>query len=148
MKHIATSVGLAWLLLGNVAPATANVDARPAQQSERGKRIFHGFDAVPGTIQRNGTVLPAHASKCINCHSALPPPAASTGTSQYLSAATMSRTISRRGGPASLYDLSTFCNAVRSGIDPAGVVLESKMPRYAMSDAQCADLWMFLSNIK
>lgn len=147
MKSTTLAACLA-LLLGHQVFAVAASPAPPPPAPERGKRIFHGLDVLQATVQKNGTALPAHASKCINCHSAQTPGGAWPGTSQYLSATTMSRRISRRGGPAYAYDRPTFCHTVRTGVDPAGIVLESKMPRYEMSDAQCADLWFFLSSIR
>ena len=137
---------LALLLIGHAGAAADR--AGPARDAERGKRIFHGHDAVQGTVQQNGTALPALASKCINCHSVHVPSGAWAGTPQYLTASTMSRKVSRRGGPAYFYDQPTFCHTVRTGVDPAGIVLESKMPRYKISDTQCADLWIFLSSIR
>lgn len=126
-----------------LAPATAQVQA-----AERGKRIFHGLDTVPATVQQHGTTLPAHASKCINCHSADTPAGEWTGNPQYLSATTLSLKFARRGGPAYRYDRPTFCNTIRTGVDPAAIVLESKMPRYRMSETQCADLWLYLTGVR
>lgn len=148
MHRLAAAVCLAFPLIDEGATAQATSAAESAQQNEHGKRIFYGLDAVSATVQQNGTTLPTNASKCINCHSAQTPPGAWTGSSQYLSATTMTRMVSRRGGPASVYDQDKFCNAVRNGVDPAGVVLESKMPRYEMSDTQCADMWLFISGIR
>lgn len=147
MNRIAVAVCLA-LLLVHQAGAAAASGAGPARDPERGKRIFHGLDAVQGAVQQQGTALPVHASKCINCHSAHTPTGAWAGNSQYLSATTLSLKVSRRGGPAYVYDQPAFCRTVRSGVDPAGIVLEAKMPRYQLSDAQCADLWFFLASIR
>lgn len=142
MKPLAMAACAALLVAGHALAATA------APAPERGKRIFHGLDTVRATVQQHGTALPAHASRCINCHSADTPSGAWPDNAQYLSANTLSRKVSRRGGPAYGYDQPTFCNTIRSGVDPTGIVLESKMPRYRMSDTQCADLWSYLSGIR
>jgi hypothetical protein len=147
VSHIAVAACLALLVAANNSAAAADRSG-PARGPERGKRIFHGLDAVQGKVQDNGTALPAQASKCINCHSAQAPGGALAGSAQYLSATTLSRKMSRRGGPAYFYDQPNFCNTVRTGVDPAGIVLEAKMPRYQISDTQCADLWLFLSRIR
>ena len=144
---VAVAACVAMLLAGQALAAPA-ASAASVPAPERGKRIFHGLDAVPATVQQHGTLLPAHVSRCINCHSAYTPSGAWPGNAQYLSATTLSSKISRRGGPAYRYDQPTFCATIRTGVDPAAIMLEAKMPRYRMSDAQCADLWFYLSGIR
>jgi hypothetical protein len=50
----------------------------------------------------------------------------------------------RRGGPPSAFDRDTFCRLLRTGVDPAWVVVDVSMPRYALSDEQCHALWTHL----
>jgi hypothetical protein len=52
---------------------------------------------------------------------------------------------SRRGGPPSQYTQSSFCNSLRTGVDPAGVALSPVMPRYQIDGRACAQLWIFLT---
>jgi hypothetical protein len=52
--------------------------------------------------------------------------------------------MARRGGPASRYDALSFCKVIREGLDPANVVINSAMPRYQVSDAQCTSLWSYV----
>ena len=47
----------------------------------------------------------------------------------------------RRGGPPSRYDPASFCQLLRTGIDPASVMVDKAMPRYTLTDQQCALLW-------
>lgn len=87
--------------------------------------------------------LPAAATRCVNCH------ATGATAGQSLTAAfgpsldsdTLSRAISRRGGPPSRYDAVSLCRLLREGIDPAWVMVDASMPRYEVSDAQCQALW-------
>ncbi len=62
-------------------------------------------------------------------------------TAQYLSVPR-----SRRGGPPSAYDATRLCLLLRTGRDAADVLVPTTMPRYAVTDAQCADLWAFLGS--
>lgn len=43
------------------------------------------------------------------------------------------------------YDASSFCTAVRKGIDGSGRILEPGMPRYDITDAQCQLLWNYVT---
>ena len=52
----------------------------------------------------------------------------------------------RRGGPASAYARESFCQSLQTGIDPAGVMFASSMPRYELTAGQCAALWDFVSS--
>jgi hypothetical protein len=51
----------------------------------------------------------------------------------------------RRGGPPSSYDLPTFCAVLRTGIDPAHVVIRRVMPRYDIASADCTAIWTYLT---
>jgi len=51
----------------------------------------------------------------------------------------------RRGGPPSRFDDSSLCRLLRTGVDPAHVVIQRSMPRYELSDADCRALWAHLS---
>lgn len=85
--------------------------------------------------------LPAWTTRCVNCH---------VGTSKAAAFApplthdALLGAARRRGGPISAYDSPTFCRAVTDGVDPAGIVLRAPMPRYRMTDAECAALWRYV----
>jgi hypothetical protein len=57
----------------------------------------------------------------------------------------LTRLLARRGGPPSRFDAAAFCRLLRTGEDPAGVLLPKAMPRYELDDAQCGQLWRFLA---
>ena len=113
-----------------------------------------------GTISGHQSALPALASRCVNCHSAgsvapntvaasAAPAAASAATNSSfaprLTRQRLTEPIARRGGPPSRYDEASFCRLLRTGIDPAYVLIPRNMPRYELPDADCHALWMHLS---
>ena len=53
--------------------------------------------------------------------------------------------VARRGGPPSRFDERSFCRLLRTGEDPAGVILPRAMPRYEIDDADCLRLWRYLT---
>ena len=63
-----------------------------------------------------------------------------------LTAGALKTAQARRGGPPSNYTQASFCVSVRTGVDPAGVVLSPVMPRYQIDSRACAQLWGFLTD--
>ena len=154
---------LAWAL--SPAPAHANEAVRT------GRALFLGEQALPARHATQSQPLPTSASRCINCHSApgLRPAAAAAAAAATATATATATAIAaagsqgasfgpalnsaallqlqaRRGGPPSRYDAPALCRALREGIDPAGVMLPTAMPRYVLDDAQCRTLWTFLTS--
>lgn len=113
----------------------------PAPDSARGQRIFRGDEPLTARIAGQDFALPASASRCINCHGGT----AARRIAPLLTAASLTDATSRRGGPPSRYEPGSFCRLLRSGVDPAYVIVPRAMPRYELSDADCADLWSFLA---
>lgn len=122
------------------------IGAAACQAEDRGRQLFEGTIALPGTITGQSKPLQPRAARCVNCHAvddSARGVAASFGpplTANWLTAA-----VSRRRGPPSRYDATSFCTLLRTGIDPAFIVAAQTMPRYAVSDADCADLWRHLA---
>ncbi len=56
----------------------------------------------------------------------------------------MIASLGRRGGPPSLFSQASFCRMLRTGVDPAYIVITRRMPRYTLSDEQCLGLWHYL----
>ncbi len=117
-----------------------------------GERAFDGRSPLSARIDGHETPLPAQASACANCHrpSALPAagdgtPAALASLGPQLTRAGLLEPAARRGGPPSRYDEAAFCRLLRTGQDPAGVMLPRAMPRYELSDAACTQLWRHLT---
>lgn len=131
-----------------------------------GHALFTGSTPLTARVTGDTDVLPAVASRCVNCHeravqgitridrAANAPLAAYRATvrpdsdaSTYASAldsAWLTTSHVRHGGPATRYDQSSFCTLIRTGVDPAQVMIPPVMPRYDASDAQCESLWAFL----
>jgi hypothetical protein len=62
-----------------------------------------------------------------------------------LNAAWLTQAQSRRGGPPSVYSVQAFCKLLRDGIDPAWVLVNQTMPHYAVTDAQCDQIWAYVN---
>ena len=111
-------------------------------EAERGRRLFDGEAALEARLAGHRAPLPALASRCSNCHArdaAAPPAFASLLSQRRLVALS-----SRRGGPPSRFDAASLCTLLRSGVDPAEVMVAQAMPRYAIADADCRALWAYL----
>lgn len=94
----------------------------------------------------DGEPIAAHAALCANCHGS-----DYTGRTEGKAVApslqrdALLTAKPRRGGPPSAYSEESFCQALQSGRDPAGVQFSSIMPRYQMSPQACRTLWNFLT---
>lgn len=141
-------------------------DAGPGPQSAaagRGAALFAGERPLAGRIAGHERALPTAVTRCANCHEApasasstvasgvvlagATRPAAGDGRASFgptLDARSLTVARSRRGGPSSRYAEASFCSLLRTGIDPASVVLSHQMPRYDIGDGDCADLWAWL----
>ena len=106
-----------------------------------GQELFEGKVALAARVDGVAEPLPAIAAACSNCHGS-PPAIGPT-----LQASSLTAPQPRRGGPPSRYDLASFCQTLRTGVDPAYVLLPKTMPRYALGDAQCQALWAHLSRL-
>ncbi|APW39701.1 hypothetical protein RD110_22930 [Rhodoferax koreense] len=125
---------------------------------KRGQALFLGEAGLPGRLAGHVRTLPASTTRCVNCHGASIDEAATAraaGNTGWSGALTRSAPIlghanlalprGRRGGPATAYDARALCTLLRTGVDPARIVISGAMPRYEPSDAQCAELWAYLS---
>lgn len=113
-----------------------------AQRSTLGARLFDGRTPLRARLAGHTEPMPPTATICLNCHhgqQSIGPP---------LTGASLKQAVPRRGGPATRYDASSFCKVLRTGIDPAYVVLNPEMPHYDVTLEQCASLWRFLTDAK
>jgi hypothetical protein len=113
--------------------------------ARRGAELYRGKEALSGQIRGQDDALPPQVLRCANCHSAkssaqLPAPAAPR-----IDSALLLELRQRRGGPPSRYDQAAFCRLLRTGSDPAFILIAREMPTYEVSDEQCASLWIFLT---
>lgn len=141
MRSRRARCGLALAALVWLAPALA-----APGDGARGARLFDGRAALPATLAGRDVALPVDASRCANCHLRDGPgrPASTAGFGPALTALFLRTRQARRGGPPSAYDAAAFCRVLRTGIDPARVLVDLRMPRYAVGDADCAALWAYL----
>jgi cytochrome oxidase Cu insertion factor (SCO1/SenC/PrrC family) len=130
-------------LLAGVRPSTGTaVAAAPEPLADPvGEWLYEGRQPLPARVAEEP--LAAQAAACKACHEsagreggiAAPP----------LNRRTLQDQAPRRGGPPSSYTADSFCHALRTGADPAGVVLAEQMPRYTVSGAACQALWTYLN---
>jgi hypothetical protein len=123
--------------------------AAPAISSQRGDALFHGQEPLTAKIRghEDEDTLPAEAIRCANCHAATPASAGAQPLSRiappHLDRALLLEFHERRGGPPSRYDQAAFCKVLRTGVDPAHILIAREMPAYVIDDAQCASLWTY-----
>jgi hypothetical protein len=125
------------------------------RQLQRGAALFAGDQGISARLVGHEVELPTQASRCINCHElterapAVSKESAIAAPSIYaseLTHAALTEPRVRRGGPASVFDADSLCSLLRTGVDPASIIISTTMPRYRISDAQCADLWTYLQH--
>lgn len=141
------------------------------RRAGEGAAIFKGASPITARVAGDTDALPAIASRCVNCHERpttavagldVAPRSAANGSrntaagasrsgqsgtyASGLDAAWLTTPRIRHGGPATRYDEVSFCTLLRTGVDPAQVVIPPIMPRYDATDAQCASLWAFLGS--
>lgn len=139
------------LLVGMAASASPMVLF--AQQAEQplGARLYAGQQTLAGYIAGHETPLPETASRCVNCHVLAGSPRPASGSQKtvafgpLLSAEGLKGLVPRRGGPPSRYDLHAFCELLKTGVDPAKVIIQRTMPRYKLDEPQCEALWMYIT---
>lgn len=135
-------VASAWLLHSGAPPDRAPLSAAQAH----GAALWSGAQPLDGRIAGHAQSLPVSAVRCINCHGAAAAAADPTRDSAAppLTAQHLLQSQPRRGGPPSRYDAAAFCTLLRTGVDPAAVLLPRQMPRYTIAEADCQALWAFL----
>lgn len=145
------AAGIADALRGRsaMAGATPVVDAPQAtkgwqENPASGEQLYYGTRALEARL--GGELLAATSSRCANCHGAKRDGGAEGKTvAPALTRAALVGEVPRRGGPATRYTADTFCASLRTGVDPAGIVMSPVMPRYEISGPACHALWRFVS---
>jgi hypothetical protein len=112
----------------------------------RGEDLFVGREPLTGTIRGHKTGLPPEVIRCTNCHGAN----SQGGTDALPGQRSINRSwlleaTERRGGPPSVYDVRAFCKLLRTGVDPAYILIARDMPVYDLDDTACQGLWEFLT---
>jgi len=139
VAFVAVVAVVAFVAVVAIAPlARAQTACDPA---DMGCAIFNGQHPMTAHLRDDERPLPSFATRCVNCHvgtstkPAFAPP---------LTHDALLGVASRRGGPLSHYDATSFCRAVKDGIDPAGVLLRKSMPHYRIADTECQALWQYV----
>lgn len=129
------------------AAAVSVLPAEPvgAADAARGAALFYGARPLPGRIASHLGGLPPAVLRCANCHAVGAGPAVARSIAPRLGRASLALPQARRGGPPSAYDAAALCRLLRTGEDPARVLVDEQMPRYEATLADCAALWGFLS---
>ena len=130
-------------------PALTPLGAASAEpRASRGELLYRGRIVLKARMANSVDDLAPVATRCSNCHGPDARGVAEAGVNgSSIRGASLTRSQSRRGGPASAYTAATFRDALRSGHDPAGVLLARAMPRYAIPDSDCAALWEYLLSL-
>lgn len=115
------------------------------QDRARGADLFEGRSALQARLNGHAVDLPVSATRCANCH-ATDGAQAAIAFGGALDAASLTAPRSRRHGPPSRFDAVSLCRLLRTGVDPAEVMVSPTMPRYDLSDQECLQLWKHLSS--
>jgi len=145
-----TAVALVTLVVGGALWPRGGAD--PSVDGPHGAALWSGGLPLTARIVGHAHALPSAVARCINCHAgatAASAPSAglepADGPAPVLTARHLRESRPRRGGPPSRYDAASFCTLLRTGVDPAAVLLPRQMPRYEISDADCGALWVHLT---
>ncbi len=120
-------------------------DAPTSDEVLRGRALFEGRIDLQGRIYTHLVDLPPEIVRCSNCHAVAGGPDVPRSLAPRLTHELLLQAQRRRGGPPSRYDRDRFCALLRRGVDPALVLVSVEMPRYALDDASCQALWLYLT---
>lgn len=138
---------LAWSMVALLVAGAASAADAPAFETtpERGRALFTGQWPLVGRIALHPDLLPPEVLRCANCHDAAGSPPVQRTVAPALTRAWLTAPRERRGGPPTRYDAAAFCRLLRSGQDPANLIVNVQMPRYSLPDADCEALWRLLA---
>ena len=124
--------------------AIAGAATGPDSSVVMGRQMFFGNEPLLGVITGHADFLPSKMVSCASCHTGTAGSGASALFAPVLNRPRMTSLIGRRGGPPSMFSASSFCKMLRTGVDPAYVLIARSMPRYRLSDDQCLGLWRYV----
>jgi hypothetical protein len=111
---------------------------------QHGADLFYGRTAMRGQLHLHNRPLGADYVRCVNCHQLQDQRNSAARFGPDLGQRFLTQPTEHRGGPARAYTVDTFCHMLRTGVDPTLIVINTDMPRYPFSDAECLALWDFL----
>ena len=133
--------------LGATFVSGAVAVARGRSGAARGRAIFLGREPIKGRVRGHQSDLPSSVVVCHNCHlTGAPPPGSLSRPAPRIDRSSLLEARGRRGGPPSSYDRAAFCKLLRTGVDPAYVLVVREMPVFDIDDAQCEGLWRYLTD--
>jgi hypothetical protein len=122
-----------------------------SESVELGRQLFVGQKPLAAHLERDETAIPTEANRCSNCHiSEALPDSELVRTQTFgapLSAGKLKNQSRRRGGPPTRYNEDSFCRLLRTGIDPASILVQRAMPRYKINEADCRALWQYINSL-
>jgi hypothetical protein len=152
-RQVALGIVASIAVLAAAWVASDSIHAR--REAAQGARAFDGRSPLVGRIEGHSAPLPGAALACANCHLPSARPAGASDTAgptgqaasfaPVLDRASLTSRVARRGGPPSRFDERSFCRLLRTGEDPAGVLLPRAMPRYSIDDDDCRRLWRYVT---
>ena len=110
-----------------------------------GRRMFDGDASLQGAIVGHPEALPPRLVACANCHGGGAVGLAAASFGPRLDGTRLTEMRGRRGGPPSAFSPASFCRMLRTGVDPASILITRQMPRYTLDDNQCLGLWHYLT---
>ncbi|MFZ6689685.1 hypothetical protein ACO0K0_18235 [Undibacterium sp. SXout11W] len=113
---------------------------------QKGENLFYGREALKGTLYLHNRSLDTSFVRCMNCHRFQDEQKTSNKSDfgPEIGAHFLLTKNSLRGGPARAYEADSFCQMLRTGMDPSQIMMRTDMPRYSVSDDDCHALWRFL----
>jgi hypothetical protein len=131
-------------VLGGTISLAACPQSPAKKITTRGEALFAGRESLKGTIRGHEGRLPPEVVVCGNCHPAANQSRADAAAPR-IDRSWLLEASPRRRGPPTSYDSRSFCRLLRTGVDPAYILIAREMPVYDVDDAQCGELWRFLT---
>ena len=131
--------------LWRLAPLLPVVLMARMAQAQPDHALYLSGEGATARLRGDTMALPAAAARCANCHEPSGARSAADTTFGPRLDASLAQTLPRRGGPPSAYGPAALCTLLRSGVDPAGILLRRAMPTYDIDEAKCHALWQVLS---
>jgi hypothetical protein len=134
------------LVLGVLVAAGLARPAAGEETASRGLSLFRGELPLAGRLYTQSEDMPDAVTRCANCHALGTAQPVANSTAPRLDATYLVVARTRRGVPRIAYDAAAFCALLRTGIDPAHVLISVEMPRYALGDTDCKALWQAITD--
>lgn len=143
MSNLISAISPSRLLLITSLLLTTPIMAQSPLR-EHGQRLYSGQLPLTAHIAGHSQPIAPALARCAGCHNARTS-ALEQDRAPRLTPAHLMSALSRRGGPHSAYDRASFCAVLRTGVDPAFVVVRKAMPRFTVTDVECEALWRYIT---